>query len=57
MTVSDGRWKFIRFESGTEELYDLDADPHERDNVISSLYAGADAALDDLRSRLAKLAD
>ncbi len=57
VTVSDGRWKFIRFESGTEELYDLDADPHERDNVISSLYAGADAALDDLRSWLAKLAD
>ena len=29
-------WRYIRYENGQEELYDLSNDPHEFTNLISS---------------------
>ena len=31
--VCDGRWRFIRYSDGTEELYDRETDPHEWRNL------------------------
>ena len=37
MGIRDGRWKYIRcMTDGREELYDLDTDPLEKNNVVSS---------------------
>ena len=33
--VRDERWRYIRYEDGTEELYDHDADPNEWENVAA----------------------
>ncbi len=35
--VSDGRYKYIRYDNGEEELYDLQSDPHEWTNVAGDL--------------------
>lgn len=42
--------KFVYSPHGTDELYDLDADPHELTNLIDDLASGP--LLDDLRARL-----
>jgi arylsulfatase A-like enzyme len=34
-TVRSGRWRYIRYADGSEELYDLEADPNEWSNVAS----------------------
>jgi arylsulfatase A-like enzyme len=31
--VSDGRWRYLRYHDGGEELYDLTQDPHEWNNL------------------------
>ena len=56
-TLREERWKYVRGEEG-EELYDLDADPHELVNVSGSqpaqtarMRAALDAMLADLRER------
>lgn len=36
-----GRWKYCYYLDGTEELYDLEADPHEDQNLASMARAGA----------------
>jgi len=44
--------KYVEYESGERELYDLEADPYELENV----YEGADPALlEDLKARLEAL--
>jgi len=34
--VRDERWRYIRYRDGTEELYDLTADPNEYTNLASN---------------------
>lgn len=52
-TLRDLRYKYIRFDAGGEELYDLLSDPYERQELIAAgLDAAGQAALDDLRTRL-----
>lgn len=35
--IQNGRYKYIRFQSGREELYDLESDPHETQDLSSRL--------------------
>jgi arylsulfatase A-like enzyme len=35
-SVSDERWRYIRYKTGGEELYDNQSDPHEWNNLASS---------------------
>jgi len=44
--VRTGQWKYIEYSSGEQELYDLDADPNELDNLVK------DPAFDAVRQRL-----
>jgi hypothetical protein len=38
--VLDGRWKLIRtLDTGAEELFDLDADPHEKSPLVTNAEA------------------
>ena len=46
--VRDERWRYIRYETGEEELYDHDADPHEWDNLADR------AEFDDVKRQLEK---
>ena len=41
-------WRYIRYVDGTEELYDLKADPQEWDNLISKMNSEAEAAKTNL---------
>jgi arylsulfatase A-like enzyme len=34
-SVTDGRWHYLRYREGTEELYDLRADPMEWENLMA----------------------
>lgn len=47
--VRTDRWRYIRYASGDEELYDHDADPHEWTNLAN------DSKLASIKSDLAKL--
>ncbi|MGB1709343.1 MAG: sulfatase/phosphatase domain-containing protein, partial [Rubripirellula sp.] len=44
------RWRFIRYSDGSEELYDLMADPHEWENLVGK--SGHRKLLLDLRSKM-----
>jgi arylsulfatase A-like enzyme len=33
--VRSARWKYVRYSTGEEELYDLDADPSELENLAA----------------------
>lgn len=33
-SICDSRWRYTRYADGTEEIYDLQKDPHEFDNLI-----------------------
>ena len=46
--VRSERWRYIRYNDGTEELYDCDNDPHEWTNLAE------DSKLDSLKKKLAK---
>ncbi|MDB4331460.1 sulfatase [bacterium] len=35
VSIRDGRWRYIRYSDGNEELYDLESDPHEWLNLIN----------------------
>jgi iduronate 2-sulfatase len=35
-SVRTERWRYIRYNTGEEELYDHDADPHEWHNLAAS---------------------
>jgi N-acetylglucosamine-6-sulfatase len=51
--VRSARWKYVRYAIGEEELYDLDSDPFELENLAASApHAGV---LDEQRSRLREL--
>ncbi len=51
--IRDLRYKYIRFDSGAEALYDLQRDPYEaRELIAAGLDADGDAALAALRARL-----
>lgn len=39
--VRDGRWSYLRYADGTEELYDRERDPHEWENLAGSPEAPA----------------
>ena len=48
--VRDGRWKYVSTPyRGTEELYDLDADPNERHNLLADPAPETTAQADRLR--------
>jgi arylsulfatase A-like enzyme len=47
-TVRTEQWRYIRYADGSEELYDRDADPHERANLVTV------PKLADLKKELAK---
>jgi len=49
------RWKYIHYRdlNGADELYDLEKDPYEMENLISDPRA----PLQDMQKRLAKLKD
>ena len=51
--VRTARWKYVRYATGEEELYDLEGDPFELENV-ASLPLEAET-LDRLRARLREL--
>ena len=44
------RWRYIRYEDGTEELYDHDNDPGEHDNLARTREAAS--VLEELRPML-----
>lgn len=48
--VRTERWKFVEEPGGTDELYDLAADPHELTNLAGS--RGAAAVLKEMRARM-----
>jgi arylsulfatase A-like enzyme len=50
MAIRTERWKYVEYENGDRELYDLAADPYEMTNVATSPSAAA--VLPDLRRRL-----
>jgi choline-sulfatase len=49
------RWKYVRYRQWGEELYDLERDPNEMNNLAHSLPASGEAR--DVRDRLAGLLD
>jgi arylsulfatase A-like enzyme len=54
--LRDVRFKYLRFDDGREELYDLEADPYEqRELMLQGLDAESEAALDRLRAELDRL--
>ncbi|MBK8099423.1 MAG: sulfatase-like hydrolase/transferase [Planctomycetes bacterium] len=54
--IAASRYKLIRFDAGTMELYDLPADPFEQNDLLAgTLSASAAAALVDLQVQLAML--
>ncbi|MEM9930192.1 MAG: sulfatase-like hydrolase/transferase [Bacteroidota bacterium] len=54
--ISDGRFKLHVNSNGEEELYDLDADPYEGDNLLTgSLSAEAESAKADLEAELLEI--
>lgn len=50
--LRDERYKLIRFTNGTEEFYDLQTDPLELTNLVSSATSAPRAYLDRLRFQL-----
>jgi len=46
--VRSGRWRYIRYHDGTEELYDHSGDPHEWTNLAE------DPQFDSIKQHLAK---
>jgi arylsulfatase A-like enzyme len=51
-TVSDGRWQYLLFDDGTEELFDLVSDPTESTNLLETPGVAGAAALAQLRTHL-----
>ena len=51
--VRTARWKYVEYRSGERELYDLDADPDELQNLYGR--PGLRAVTDDLAARVTRL--
>lgn len=51
--VRSSAWKYVRYATGEEELYDLRRDPNELENLVGD--ASARSSLDSLRERLREL--
>jgi len=51
--VRSARWKYVRYATGEEELYDLDADPFELENLAAR--PSEEETLTRLRTRLREL--
>ncbi|GAB5559720.1 MAG: hypothetical protein SynsKO_13670 [Synoicihabitans sp.] len=47
-TIHDERWSYIRYDDGTEEVYDLRADPYEWNNLHAQRTPEVDAAVQRL---------
>ena len=50
--IRRGRWKYVKLESGTTELYDLSEDPYELHNDYRDANVADPALIADLESRL-----
>lgn len=48
----DRRYKYVRFESGVEHLYDMENDRHEQKDLVTDM--GSKEALEKMRATLAK---
>jgi choline-sulfatase len=55
VALRDGRWKIVVSVPDPDQLYDLDADPHERVNLAADPAHAA--VLADLRSKVAAMWD
>jgi arylsulfatase A-like enzyme len=51
--IRTDRWKYVEYDNGDRELYDLDADPYELDNLAGD--ATYEATRADLTARLVEL--
>jgi hypothetical protein len=51
--VSEGKRKYVEYDTGEIELYDLEADPNEMESIHASAGAGT---LEDLHAKLEALA-
>ena len=51
-SIRDDRWRYIRYSDGTEELYDLQSDPHEWSNIISRMTETTSAAKQRLSQQI-----
>ena len=51
-SIRTSRWKYVESAKGSVELYDLDADPQERENVAGDHPAAADRLGDRLEGKL-----
>jgi iduronate 2-sulfatase len=51
VSVRSGRWRYTQWPDGSEELFDLDKDPQEHDNLVGR----AEGPLAELRARRAEL--
>ena len=51
--LRDERWRYIRYEDGSEELYDHDTDPNEWMNLLDDPTLAADPGVQEARGRLA----
>jgi hypothetical protein len=53
VVLRSGPYAYVEYDSGAVELYDLDRDPYQIDNVMESAPPGL---IDDLQDQLAALA-
>jgi arylsulfatase A-like enzyme len=53
-SVRDDRWRYIRYSDGTQELYDLQNDPQEWDNLAANPSSEGRAAIRRLGDAMPK---
>jgi arylsulfatase A-like enzyme len=54
-TIRDDRYRLVKYDSGTEEFYDIDQDPAEGSNLLPTLSTAQQTHYDDLLAELSSL--